>query len=376
MSDPNSQSRARRGLRGTGLRAFAAVLLLGYASIAAPEQAAIENRDPAETFGVDTPIGRVDYRLGRGLAVGDTRLTIGGFAVAEGERLEDGESSGGLDKVNFLLFFDPLPFVHLFSELEVNGLAIAQSGRSGVRSAPEIGAERVFGDFGANDALNLRLGKFLTPIGRWNPAPAEPFTWTTSDPLIVEEVFDETVTGGMVFGSVFPRGGTLSYSAYGTFFDPIQPDPDAPPAEHNAGAYLEWADLRGWSVGASYFASQAEENGWNHLGGVDGLWRPTGRVELSAEAVFGEGSRGEGGLFGLYAQAVVETVSTLYAVGRYERFDPPGEGRSLDLFDLGLAWVPVPSVRLKADYRFADHFDELSADLEAAGFRGSLSLIF
>ena len=43
--------------------------------------------------------------------------------------------------------------------------------------------------------------------------------WTTSEPLIVEEVFDETTTGAMLWGTVFPRGGALSYSLYGTFLD-------------------------------------------------------------------------------------------------------------------------------------------------------------
>jgi hypothetical protein len=165
-----------------------------------------------------------------------------------------------------------------------------------------------------------------------------------------------------------------SYSLYGTFLDPIAPERQAPPAGHSAGAHLEWASLSGWTVGGSYFASEAHgEGAWNHLGGVDALWQPTARLELSAEALFGEGTREEGALWGLYAQAVIETLPTLYAVGRYERFDPPGEGRAIDLFDVGLAWVPVNYLRLKADYRFADHFDD---ELATPGFRASLSVLF
>ncbi len=329
-------------------------------------------REGPELFGTDTPFGRLEYRTGRGLRVGDTGLTIGGFATASAEGLEGGESEGGIEGVNFLLSFDPVPFVHVFSELEIGQIAEFKSGHEGLRSDPGVTVERLYVDFGASDLANLRFGKFQTPIGRWNLTLAEPLVWTTSEPLIVEEVFDEFTTGAMLWGSVFPRGGVLSYALYGTFLDPIAPDRGAPPAEHSAGVHLEWASNVRWAAGASYFASEQPGGEWNHLGGVDGLWRPHERVELTAEAVFGEGTREDGGQWGLYAQAVVETFPTLYAVGRYERFDPPGAGRAVDLFDLGVAWVPVPYIRIKADYLFADHFDELSAP----GVRASFSVLF
>jgi hypothetical protein len=95
-------------------------------------------------------------------------------------------------------------------------------------------------------------------------------------------------------------------------------------------------------------------------------------VEVSGEALFGEGSREDGTLWGLYAQTVVETVRTLYLVGRYERFDPPEGGRAVNLFDLGLAWVPVPYLRFKADYLIADHRDERAGP----GLRMSFSILF
>jgi len=159
---------------------------------------------------------------------------------------------------------------------------------------------------------------------------------------------------------------------YGTFLDPLNVDPDEHPAKRSAGAHLEWASLKGWTIGASYFASQLHDGEWNHLGGADLLWQPHNRIELSGEAVFGEGSREDGTLWGLYAQTVVETVRTLYLVGRYERFDPPGGGRAINLFDLGFAWVPLPYLRFKADYLIADHRDELAEP----GLRASFSILF
>jgi hypothetical protein len=331
----------------------------------------VERAEP-ELFGTDTPLGRLSYQVGRGLRVGNTGLVIGGFATAEAERLENGQRRGGLDELSLLVSFKPAPFVHLFTELGVGPLAELERGRRGVRSDPKLEVDRLYVDLEARDALSLRFGKFLTPFGRWNLAPREPLLWTTSKPLIVEDVFDETATGAMLHGSVFPRGGALSYSLYGTFLDPLDADPDERPAKRSAGAHLEWASLRGWAVGASYFASRDRNGEWNHLGGADLLWQPHERVEVTGEALFGKGSRADGALWGLYAQTVVEMVRTLYVVGRYERFDPPGAGRAVNLFDLGLAWVPVPYLRLKADYLIADHRNKTSS----AGLRASVSILF
>lgn len=325
-----------------------------------------------ETFGADTPLGRFAYQVGQGLRLGKTGLTMGGFSTVEAEFLEGGERQGGLEEFNFLISFDPVPSVHLFTELGIGTLAEVERGRKGVRSKPKLEVERLYLDLGTSDALRLRFGKFLTPIGRWNLARIEPLLWTTSEPLIVEEVFDDSTTGAMLHGSVFPRGGALSYSLYGAFLDPLDAEADEDPARHSAGAHLEWASLKGWTVGASYFASRLQNGEWNHLGGADLLWQPHRRVELSGEVLFGEGSREDGALWGLYAQTVVETVRTLYLVGRYERFDPPGGSRAINLFDLGFAWVPLPYFRFKVDYLIADHRHELAEP----GLRLSFSLLF
>lgn len=328
--------------------------------------------EPEEVFGAGTPLGRLSYQAGRGLRVGDTGLVIGGFATSEVERREGGQSSGGIDAVNFLTFIDPTPYLHLFSELEVGQLATLESDRQGVFSNPKLEIKRLYLDFGTSDALNVRFGKFLTPIGRWNVVRIEPLLWTTSDPLIVEEVFDKTATGAMLHGAVFPPGGALSYSLYGSFLGSFNVPLNERPARRNAGTHLEWTSLKGWSIGASYFALEPSRGGWRHLGGADFFWQPHDRVEVSAEALFGEGTRENGALWGLYAQTVVETVRTLYLVGRYERFAPPGGDPAVNLFDLGVAWVPVPYLRLKADYLIADHRDERAEP----GLRMSFSILF
>ncbi len=351
------------------LRALLLALLIAAFHPNAPraaEVSTVPTREGAELFGVDSPIGRLDYRTGRGLHLGDTSLTIGGYATAEGERLENGDSAGGLD-VNFFLSADPTAFLHLFSELEVGQLVDWQSGE-GPHAAPKFKAERLYGDLGWTDPAHLRFGKFLTPFGHWNQVLADPLLWTTSEPLIVELVFPDEVTGAMLWGTLFPRGAALSYSLYGSFLDGAVGEQP----HDGVGARLEWTSPAGVSVGASYLASRRQGGEWNHLGGVDALWQLGERLELSGEALAGEGAEADGGQWGLYAQAVVETVPTLYLVGRYERYDPPAGSRGVDLFDVGVTWVPTYYLRFKVDYRLADHLDDLSAP----GIRASFSVLF
>ncbi len=63
-----------------------------------------------ELFGADTALGRFSYHTGRGLRLGKTGLTVGGFTTVETELLEDGEQRGGIEELNFLISFDPVPF--------------------------------------------------------------------------------------------------------------------------------------------------------------------------------------------------------------------------------------------------------------------------
>src|SRR5262245_41602381 len=110
----------------------------------AAELPATPTREGPELFGVDSPLGRIDYRTGRGIRLGDTGLTVGGYATTEAERLEDRSSAGTLD-LNVFLSLDPASFLHVFSELEVGELVLWEGGRH-PRAEPQFKVERLYGD--------------------------------------------------------------------------------------------------------------------------------------------------------------------------------------------------------------------------------------
>jgi len=338
------------------------------------EAAEGQSTAPAEVaeeslFSVDTGIGPLVYRPGRGLQVGRTGLNIGGFATLElqKERGEDWQLS--VDGINFLVLLQPIQPLRLFMELEVGNLFQVDLDDGEHESDPTANFQRLYAEYGLSDALNLRFGKFQTPVGEWNLVPAEPFTWTTTEPLELE-AFDEHQTGPMLYGSFFPGDGTLSYWLYGQIQD-FDSESDEDPADHSAGARLEYSSAGdAWSVGSSFLAATRDDR-WGYVGGLDAVWR-RGPFELSSEFLHTWGPLDNPVRWDVFVQGVVEVFPSWFLVGRYEHNAPSGGGADLDLGDVGVVWKPRPYVIFKATYRFADHRSEDVFE----GFKSSLAVIF
>jgi hypothetical protein len=330
-------------------------------------------------FQIESPIGPIDYVAGRGLRLGRTGLHVGGFTTLEIDKL-DGESGElALDSLNFLISWDPVPFFHAFADIELDDLLSYEMRTGETFSNPKVNFERLYADLSRDDALNLRIGKFQTPVGLWNLVPAEPFTWTANEPVLVETAFDEHQTGGAVFGSSYPASNTLRYWVYGQFMGPLDPSEDPPPADHSAGGRLQYADaFDQWGIGSSFLASE-RSGSWNYLGGLDAFWQ-IGPLELQAEWAISRGDVRGLKLWGVYVQGVyhlghhVDLLRSLHVVGRYEHFDPmegQGAGAS-NLGNVGLAWLPVRFLVLKAGYQFADQ----QTEFVDRGLFSSMSILF
>src|SRR4029077_9862208 len=108
--------------------------------------------------------------------------------------------------------------------------------------------ERMYLDVEVSDAVNLRGGIFLPPVGRWNTIHAAPLVWTTSRPLSTERPFDPNLTGVMLSGSLFPTSGTLTHTVFDQFAEPLEGNPGFDPAEHSLGGRLQYDAERGWSA--------------------------------------------------------------------------------------------------------------------------------
>jgi hypothetical protein len=361
------------GRRVAGVR-FAAFLLCTACLLGSVSPAAAEQEDTTDqpdiadepVWTLDSPIGPFEYRAGRGLRVGRTGLNIGGFSTLEIEREESESGSLSLEGINFLVLFQPIEKIRAFMELEVGNLFRVDMGDGTVESDPVANFQRLYGDVSASDTLNARLGKFQTPVGRWNLVPAEPFVWTTTEPVVVNRAFDEHQTGGMLFGSFYPGSEVLSYWLYGQFVDPFDVESDESPADRGVGGRLEYSStLAPWSAGTSFLASERDGQ-WSYLGGLDGVWA-TGPLELTAVFTLEGGDLEDRDLWDVYLQGVYEVCRSFYLVARYEHFDPRGPEPASNIGDVGIAWLPRPYINFKAGYRFADReTDDVTRGLKVA----------
>lgn len=376
----------RRWNPSTPLQGVATLFLCALFAVAAPARAeppqVQQALDPVKpsldedpVFSVESPIGAIEYRAGRGLHFGRSGLNIGGFTTLEFEREEGEPGRLALDGINFLVLLQPVDWARAFAEIEIDSLFSWETNQSSVESDPGVAIERLFGDLMLGDPFTARFGKFQTPVGRWNLVPAEPFTWSATEPVVVETAFDEHTTGAALLGSLYPDSGTLDYWIYGQVLDPLDPSESPEPVDRSIGARLQFDRAVGqWSVGASFLASELESD-WSYLGGLDAQWL-IGPLELSGEFTIQRGAIEDRDLWDVYVQGVYEVLPELlpnvHLVGRYEHFHPSGSGNDANLWDLGITWIPRPYLRLKATYRLSDQ----ETDDVARGVKLTFSVVF
>jgi hypothetical protein len=352
--------------------AVALVLILGVTAVAqSAGPSLLPEGGGAPGYSLASPVGDLQYAPGRGLHVGHTGLALGGYADAVLTRNEGGPAELAADDVSLFVIWDPIAYFHFFSELEGEDLVhVDDHGQGGTNESTFV-VERLYGDVTASDRVTLRVGKFLTPVGRWNVIHAQPLVWTTSRPLTTLVPFDAHTTGAMLFGSLLSDDTGVTYSVYGQFVNSLDPQADQPYAsDRSAGLRLAYSPLAEWSVGASYLASRTQGE-WDHLLGVDTLWQH-GALELMGEGVVEEGSGDLGWQWGFYLQPVLRVLPRTYLVGRYEHFAQRAPASQVNLIVTGLAFKPVPYVVLKAEYLFADH---VAVD-SPPGVKASIAILF
>src|SRR6185503_7234261 len=231
--------------------------------------------------------GGLVYTPGRGLHLDGTGITLGGDVSVNLVRDEGGPARLEFEELALFVSWDPLQRLHFFAELEGEDLVSVDDHGHGGTIEAHFAVERLYGDLALRDWLNLRVGKFLTPIGRWNVIHAPPLVWTTSRPLVTVRPFDPHTTGAMAFGSLYPENTTVTYQLFGQFTEQLGPEHTPQRADHSVGGRLEWSGGPGWSVGGTYVAFERGPD-WRHLTGADVLLT-RGPFELMGEFAHVEG---------------------------------------------------------------------------------------
>jgi hypothetical protein len=306
---------------------------------------------PAFTAAAEAGVPGDGYQLGRGWTVPDTALTLGGYATGALSKENDAPWSIDASHLSTFLWWQGLERLHFFSELDLEDALQIRSDRITTDNA-YLALERLYVDWSQSDQLNLRLGKFLTPIGRWNLIHADPLVWTTSRPLITQLTFPTNATGAMAYGTFTGIGEGLDYSIYGSVGAELRPNPQQDPFNEAYGVHLSYRAGPSLQLGLSLanFEQVNELGDRKNLIGLDFVWTRA-RYEVSAEAAYRLSSQGsDSDESGGFIQLVAPLTDKLYGIARYEYFDPSGPASGVSLWLGGVAYHWNRAVVFKAEF--------------------------
>lgn len=328
------------------------------------------------------------YQLGQGLQFPALGLDVGGYLNVQYQDLAGHPGVTNLHDVSLFVNKRLGSRWSLFTELEM-GEALAVTAGGDLSADPEFDVERLYADYRAGPAVTLRLGKFLTPVGRWNMIHADPLVWTVSRPLTTTAAFARHASGAMLYGSLPALGHDLDYWLFADNTARLDPLERREPAFETEGSGLTISNTFDsavggrlvyhfvrdrLSIGASYLhAEMSRPQPEKNLFGLDVHWQSHG-VELSSEAIYrtSAGTSAAPDERGAFLQAVFPLPRQLYLVARLERYRAAVLPRRTDLGTLGLTYRPRPPLSFKLEYRTG------SGNRRAApsGLLGSVAILF
>lgn len=283
---------------------------------------------------------------------------LGGYSSGDIRIPRDESAALTLNEVSMIVTWDRGTRLTFFGELELENPLdyTGERGLNGKRGNLDL--ERFYFDYNLNENANLRLGRFLTPVGRWNQLHAPPLVWTASRPLVTTRMFPYGLNGAMLFGSV-PLGQVdMDYQVYVEALKDQQRDGPEIIYRDVRGARLAFNNLLGRgsrdaglnTLGLNFMSYQKDLPGspTYHLLGLDFLlelnrWEFSGELYARRTANGGEG--GHGG----YLQSAYALGNEWYWITRLESLHEV-DSRDADRWILGATKRVKPNQLLKFEF--------------------------
>lgn len=274
-----------------------------------------------------------------------------------------------------------LPRLTYFAELEA--ASSSRENWTGDREQDAFDVERLYGEVRIADALRIRAGRFLTPVGQWNEEHADPLTWTPHRPLTTYRPFAKSTTGVQLAGQFSLGGHDAGYALYASprmFFK----EQEEAVFSRAIGARFAIEVAPGATLGASFAdfrASRpvsAEDDTLEHSGGdsegevSEGggvevedrvedvanrqLWGVDLRIDtrwldIHSEAVTVSPTPQRPRENGAFVQAAIPLFGGISAVGRAEYYDPVVSS-ALRIGTAGLTYRPIPKLTFKVAHQW------------------------
>jgi Outer membrane protein beta-barrel domain/Phosphate-selective porin O and P len=230
------------------------------------QQAAPQAASASESAAASAPPSATPGTMG-GLAAGSN--TFGGYGELHYNNFRDGDKKDEIDFHRFVLFYghkfnDRLRF---YSELEVEHALV-----EGGEGALEL--EQAFLDYRFNDAVNLKVGAFLIPIGILNETHEPPTFFGVERNEVESRIIPSTwreagvgVNGEIFQGLRYDVGITSSLDA-GKFGEPEKGIREMRTELREAAAHdfafygaLNYRGIPGLAIGTGVFTGNTGQNG-------------------------------------------------------------------------------------------------------------------
>ncbi len=319
-----------------------------------------------------------EYRLGRGYQLyGDEtiQLNLGGHASLFYTANSDENSSAGLDQVGVMLYGNITSGFRFLGEIGSDD-SFAYDLKNGKSDSTDVQLMRLYGEYLFSDAVHLKGGQFLTPIGIWNKTYIPALRWSAFTPYVAKMFFPKIIVGGAVEGRLLgdrALGYSLFYHANGEY----DTNENNVPAKEFVGGELRYHfGMRGKvAVPFGRFRSDSHKEICVFTG-ANFLW-PIGLNELSSEFLYKDGEWTEADGFrntwkdyAWYLQYVQHVTGSHYLSARFGqlvRFKSKTEMTWEDNnIVLGYIYRPKTALSVKAEYRHRERSSQFAQQNDEA----------
>lgn len=309
------------------------------------------------------------YDMGRGVEI-DEKLHLGGYFSTDYE-VSKNKKLFRLDDVALMAYGNLSDELSYMIELEAAPVYTYEFEADQEHNNLRFHKERVYVDYKYSDALNVRVGKQITPIGYWNLEPINVLRDTSSNPLLSNQMFPKFVSGIDIYGYV-PNSESLSYHIFAQNNRDLDEEYINIKNKHFFGASLEnevdYDFQYGGSIG-EFITDDAKRSRFIQLN----IKYEMQAFTLQSEAVWSNiedhNVNKTDYKFASYLQSLYRVDTKNSIVGRYEYFNDDALNSTQHIGIIGYSYRPIYSVSFKGEY-------QLNSDSDLNKFLISFSVLF
>ncbi len=287
-----------------------------------------------------------------------SKWSVSGYLNAVIQAPNHQPTTMGIDDLSLFVSGHASWWLNPFVEAEMFSTPLWESGRGLKFNQAKFVIERLYNDVQITSEDTLRIGKFLSPLSRWNQIHAAPLVWTTNRPITTDYSFSKYITGFLYRHDIDAFSGQ-SLQFYGQPYQEF----DSKPLKQQLRYYQ-------YSIGASwilqddlehYYSLGVQHDTVRNSSETRTSWSFNGFVQFSDIEIETEliytllGNRPSPQKhsqdWGGYLQLIKPIAYNVNFVTRYEHFEFSDRDLASDSVLGGLVYRPQPKISLKLEWQ-------------------------